>query len=251
MASVTKRIKEIKQPRGGYLPPKNLEVTNLDDGTTLYQGENIHASLVGLAVDYLTRTFVCGASKENAFKISLLGAAIAGELEYAEKLLKKIKELDQSSIKAACQLVGYDVCFRAGAEFFSGVKQIKPNEDTLKNIEIMVTRSKAFFEKFGPIVWDGFTFEGGYTETVNAGDGDFLTADTLWDYKVSVKDPTNQHTLQLLMYHIMGMHSKYDCFKKINYIGFFNPRLNKVYRFELAKLDPQIIEMIERDVICY
>ena len=32
-----------------------------------------------------------------------------------------------------------------------------------------------------------------YTETVSAGDGDFLTSDTLWDFKVSKSKPTNKH----------------------------------------------------------
>ena len=43
-----------------------------------------------------------------------------------------------------------------------------------------------FWEDYGPIVKDGFTFEpNGYTEIVNSGDGDYLTADTIWDFKVS------------------------------------------------------------------
>ena len=251
MASVTRRIKEISQPRGGYLPPKLLEVIDLNDSITLHPNENIHASLVGLAVDYLSRIVACDNSPEEAFKISLKGALVAGELEQAEKLLKKVKKYNFTAIEAACQLAGYDVCFRAGPEYFNGVQHIKPDQDTLENIDAMIHRSEMFFEKFGPVIVDGFTFEGGYTETVNAGDGDFLTVDTLWDYKVSAKAPTNQHTLQLLMYYIMGMHSKHDCFKSIKYIGIFNPRLNKVYRFELAKLDPAIVEAIEKDVICY
>lgn len=251
MASVTKRIKEINQPRGGYLPPKLFEVIDLQDGITLHPNENIHATLVGLAVDYLSRASVCGSAPEEAFGISLKGAALVGESKQAEKLLKKVKKFDFAAIEAACQLAGYDVCFRAGPEYFNGVEHIKPDLDTLENIDAMVHRSEIFFEKFGPVVWDGFTFEGGYTDTVTAGDGDFLTLDTLWDYKVSAKAPTNQHTLQLLMYYIMGMHSKHDCFKKIKYIGIFNPRLNKVYRFELAKLEPSVIEAIEKDVICY
>ena len=56
---------------------------------------------------------------------------------------------------------------------------------------------------YGPVVKDGFTFDGGYTDIVTAGDGDFLTFDTLWDFKVSIKPPTNANTLQLLMYYIM------------------------------------------------
>lgn len=48
----------------------------------------------------------------------------------------------------------------------------------------------------------GFTFKGGYSPIVTAGDGDYLTKDTLWDFKVSKKELNSKHTLQLLMYYI-------------------------------------------------
>ena len=53
MASVTQRIKDIKQPTGGYINPKLFLVTEIDDGGLLLGNapENIHAGLVGLAVD--------------------------------------------------------------------------------------------------------------------------------------------------------------------------------------------------------
>ncbi|MFR4697719.1 MAG: hypothetical protein ACLT8V_04720 [Streptococcus salivarius] len=35
MVSVTQRTKQIKQPRGGYLPVKTFTVTTLDDGQVL------------------------------------------------------------------------------------------------------------------------------------------------------------------------------------------------------------------------
>ena len=49
----------------------------------------------------------------------------------------------------------------------------------------MVERSLKFVEEYGPIILEGFTFEGGYTDIVQAGDGDFITEDTLWDFKVT------------------------------------------------------------------
>lgn len=49
MVSVTQRIKQIKQPRGGYLPVKTFTVTTLDDGQVLNPEESIAASLVGTA----------------------------------------------------------------------------------------------------------------------------------------------------------------------------------------------------------
>ncbi len=251
MGSVTKRIKEISQPRGGYLNPKLLEVIPLADKIALKENENIHASIVGTAVDYLTRAFICETPIDDAFAISLRGASLIGEEPRAKKLLKKIHGLTPSAIEAACKLVRYDVCFRRGPEFYKDINYISPNEDTIENILSMLHRSELFFEAYGPVLLDGFTFPGGYTDTVDSGDGDFLTMDTIWDYKVSVRPPTNEHTLQLLMYYIMGLHSEHKCFKNIKYIGIFNPRLNTVYRYELAKVDPTIFKAIEQDVICY
>ena len=73
MYSVTKRVSMVKQPYGGYLNKKQFDITTIDDGKVLNEAENIHASLIGLVVDYLTR-FMMGTPLEEAFKISLQGA---------------------------------------------------------------------------------------------------------------------------------------------------------------------------------
>ena len=78
MSSVTKRISEIKQPRGGYVKPSQFEIHKIDDGHILSETENIHASVVGMAVDYLTR-FAMGSELLEAFKISCMGAKMAEE----------------------------------------------------------------------------------------------------------------------------------------------------------------------------
>lgn len=70
--SVTQRIKQVKQPRGGYIKPKELKPESLGEGAeALNPEENVHTSLMGLAVDYMTR-FMSGASTEDAFKISMM-----------------------------------------------------------------------------------------------------------------------------------------------------------------------------------
>ena len=97
----------------------------MNDKNSLNNEENIHASIIGMAVDYLSRINM-GDTKEEAFKISLIGAQIIQQLDKAQKLLKKIKGLDDNSIVAACKLVGYDVCFRAGINFFKPVENINP-----------------------------------------------------------------------------------------------------------------------------
>ena len=76
MSSVTQRIKEIKQPRGGYIKPSQFKLQKIDDEKILNEQENVHASVIGMAVDYLTR-FVMGADILEAFKISCKGAKVA------------------------------------------------------------------------------------------------------------------------------------------------------------------------------
>lgn len=260
MSSVTKRISEIKQPRGGYIKPSQFERHKIDDGNILNESENVHASVIGMAVDYLTR-FMMGADILEAFKYPCIGAQIAEEYfgqknakKNAIKLLSNIKSVNENSIISTCKLVTYDVWYRnpQGAIIAKGPDEINPDEETILNIEIMILRSLRFWENNGPIIQDGFTFEpNGYTETVSEGDGDYLTIDTLWDFKVSKSAPTSKHTLQLLMYWIMGQHSGQDVYKNIRNLGIFNPRLNEIYRLDVNTISTDIIEEVERDVICY
>lgn len=63
--------------------------------------------------------------------------------------------------------------------------------------------------------------------------------------------PKVLHTLQLLMYYIMGKHSGMDIFRNINKLGFFNPKLNTVYILEAERIPPEIIRTVEEDIICY
>ena len=78
MYSVVGRVRNFKQPRGGYLSPTKFEKTMLEDGIELNQTENIGANLVGMAVDYLAR-FMTGTPIKDAFSISLLGSSKANE----------------------------------------------------------------------------------------------------------------------------------------------------------------------------
>ncbi len=259
MYSVTKRISMIKQPRGGYLNKKDFTSIQLNDGITLNIDENINAGLVGLAVDYMTR-FMTSANKEEAFSISLQGAKYLDlftankkllATKNAIKLLKNIKGLDSESITNVCKLAGYDVCYRAGIIGYRPVEEINPDSDTIENIITMINRSLLFWEEYGPVSKDGFTFEGGYTDIISAGDGDYLTQDTLWDFKVSKNEPKSQHTLQLLVYYIMGMHSIHEEFKTIKKLGIYNPRMNKVYIIDIDTIPQQVINEVSTEIIGY
>jgi len=264
MATVTSRIQQIKQPFGGYVNPSKFDVLSIDEGEfKLNPCENIPATLIGLAVDYFTRLFD-NPKPQTAFEIPLIGADIAekqGKISskvVALKLIRSIMsgydDLDEQSIISMCKLVTFDSWYRnpVAAKTASDYSTINPDEKTIENIETMVMRSVTFFRVFGPIKEYGFTFSpNSFTSKVQAGDGDFLTEDTLWDLKVLKSSPTSKHTLQLLMYWIMGQHSDKSIFKNITKLGIFNPRLNKAYILKMSDVSEETIKTVETEVIGY
>ena len=249
--TVTERVKQIDQPYGGFIKAKDMTSISLGEGIeALMLGEQVTPGLIGMAVDYLTR-FIQGAPAEEAFKISLLGASIIGEKRQAKKLLSQITGLDTKSIVAAIKLTGYDVCYRLSPKSYKPVEGIIPDIASISNVATMVTRSIHFFKQYGPVVMDGFTFEGGYTHIIASGDGDFLTADTLWDFKVSKQTINKNQTLQLLIYWRMGVHSIHPEFQNVQYLGIFNPRQNIVSRIAVKDIPEETIRLVDEQVIGY
>ncbi|MGL4183979.1 MAG: hypothetical protein ACRCRP_02480 [Metamycoplasmataceae bacterium] len=263
MPSVTQIIKNIKQPYGGYIKPSDFEEINLDIKTKLNDNETVVPALIGLAVDYLSR-FLISKNKDKAFEISKHGAHVLSILSKNfnksdfDKLFKNISfKLTDKCIDSAIRLTGFDCVYRAGVATYKDINSFIIDDSTIKNVRIMVERSIDFFKEYGPVKGDGFSFynpktkESGYTEIITIGDGDFYTENVLWDFKVSKNKITSAHTLQVLIYYIMGIHANLDDFKTINKLGFFNPRLNKVYLFDLNKIDKEIIKEVEKNVIGY
>lgn len=258
--SVTDRVKKVKQPTGGYVNPKNMVIEIIDESDDRFcdiSDENISPSLIGLVVDYLAR-MILGEEKKSIFHIALKGAAIIDEKESddqktqtkrAMRILKKINSIDNESIKYTCRLVQYDSWGRGGMSELNW--HLAPNEYTLENIKCMIHRCTVFFEKYGPILQSGFTFEGGYSRIITSGDGDYISNDTIWDFKVSKNLPTKENTLQLLIYYVMGKVSAKDEFKEIKQIGICNPRLNIVAFKKIKDVDNKILEKIADEVIGY
>lgn len=260
--TVTQLVRGAKQPRGGYIKPSLFEVTYRNDGIVLNDNENIHATIVGTVVDYMTRFIVGNGKVDKAFNVSFKGAAVA-EDEFgvsdakamaADYALHITKDLDPLSIQCACKLAAFDVYYRSpyviGLDDFP-CKRIFPDGDTVQNIRTMIERSVSFFNDYGPVKKFGTTI--GCTRGLSGvfsdiyGDIDFLTEDTLWDFKVSTKKLDSKATLQLFIYYLMGMDTgsesghpifsfgaSYDFHAIVN-LGVFNPRLNIVYRLPLYR----------------
>lgn len=325
MVSVSQRVKQVTQPRGGYINPKTMEVRYLGrDGAAAridHTVENVHSSLVGMAVDYLTRAAL-GTPASDAFRISVAGAGRLGDdsqsaaqalcqiVDGTKARILALPEMqsaayavphianpnwatdhdvymvpDEEAIRAAVKLASFDVIFRAGMAAYNPQANTDPDAVTRAHIARMVGASLSFMWEYGPVLVDGFTTLGGYTKTVDTGDGDFVTADTLWDFKVSANPPTKDHTLQLLMYWLMAQRSDWnwrptwawthttpledwvdtwdlgDYLRKYRawpedlrgptptHIGIYNPRLDAVYRLAIESLPAEVVAAVKRDVI--
>lgn len=238
--------------------------------------ENIPSSLTGIVVDYLVRLFaqegeITIEKLINAFVVSLKGFDIYNTIKTKYKTKNVVEDVtekqywdwiksivDAGSISediviiCACKIACFDVWFRNPmAAIFNDFEIPSPNKTTIELIRKMVYRALNFF-KVNPITMDGFTFKGGYTDKITAGDGDFITNNTLWDMKVSVKEPTKDHSLQVLIYWRMGLHSiNKKEFEKIKYLGIINPRLGLLWTISVKDIPQEIIEIVDRDIIGY
>ena len=277
METVTSLVKEFKQPRGGFLNPKTFVEIQREDDKELKE-ENISPASIGLCVDYLTRYLITH-DKEASFEASLLGAKnadrfIKNSFDRANKLLESINTLDSKSIISACKLVSFDTWYRnpqGALSYASNIDLISPDENTIQNVKIMVERSLSFLKEYGPVKKFNFDFlpeggdleelklntilckenYGGYTPTVCQGEGDFLTQDTLFDFKVSKHKLDSKQTLQLLLYWIMGKHSGQEIYNNIQRLGVYNPRLNVVYLTHIKLISEELIHYLEKEVIRY
>ncbi|MDO4590420.1 MAG: DEAD/DEAH box helicase family protein [Slackia sp.] len=254
---VTRILANIKQPHGAYLPLSDFDTESHPDDLCVMGDYSIAPSLVGLAVDYGTR-IALGGDPWDVFETAIVGAAMVGASDVAESLLAEINaaalvlgEIDEKSIVSLCRLSSFDSAFRAETLAYKSITEINPDRQTTADVGNLILRTKAFFETFVEPVIAGFTFEGAYTDDVGASDGDYICGDTLWDLKVSKKDPTPKNAMQVLLYYLMGLRSNKDEFKAVTRIGLFNPWLQKSWSMSVLDLDESFLSMVENDILGY
>lgn len=249
---VSRRVRRVVQPDGGFLPVSLFRRVPLGDPTPLRPGENLPAPLVGVVVDYLSRVAM-GQDPSAAFRVPLSGAGLVGMGDEARGLLARIVGFDRRSVEAACVLCSWDEASRGGPERWRPLprERLLPDAATVWNIRRMVARTLGFLESYGPVVWEGFTFEGGYTDLVTSGAGDFLTRDALWDMKCSRHNPNPVWTLQLLVYWLMGLHSVHTVYRDVRRLGLFNPRLDAAWIIDVDRMDAGMVGRVEREVVGY
>lgn len=255
--SVTQRIKTISQPKGGYVPCQLFNVQTYEDYYEIFDIRSDLSSIQGLAVDYLTR-YMMTKDKLTAFNIPIAGAKKIDaayennvETNKISDLLKQVNGLDDKSIVAVCKIVCYDSAFRKGIGAYKDFETVEFSDELFHNIPILVNRCISFFKSIGGTISTELTFEGGYTNMVSSGDGDYLSSDMIIDMKVSKNEISTKWSLQLLMYYLMGLHSVHDEYKQVRYLCIFNPIKNSSYICDVENISDESKYKVSHDVIGY
>lgn len=246
--SVTSVVKMTKQPRGGFIPNKLMDKKEIEITEELNEyekGEDIGSPVtIGLAIDYLSRLVYSKEKVEDVFDISIRGYELVHK---KQPHIKEYNDLSDESIRQAYILSQYDSAVRAG---FYDIIEKEPNRKVIEDIRTLTQRTLDFYESLDNVSFHP-TFEdltgegsGGYTFKCSSGDGDFLSKDTLWDLKVSKTKPNKDHTLQVLLYFLMGKASGQKKYEDLTHIGIFNPKLNTKFTYQVDNLSQETLSKI-------
>lgn len=211
------------------------------------EAENLPANLVGTMVDLLTRaylfsysdTFMTATLGWEAYKLvyhapddGLLDNAIKKAFTYHAGQTA-IDDLPRDFFEAGEILAGLENVYRSGRVF--GEIQPRIDDETIDHVKIMLERADEFFKQYGQPTQINFRVQSPALGLF--GDGDYLNAEHLIDFKVSKHTPRGKidNRLQVVLYYILGKASgRYPEFETVKDFIFFNPRINTV---ETASID--------------
>ena len=251
MTSVTQRTLTVKQPYGGYLPVREMDVQRFDDGCELSRQGIAEPTLLGTTVDSLFRLRL-GGTPEEVFDLAIRVVAAHG-VENPAVFHKCLKEVDWQTNKGVAAAFRLCDLFQYGFSFTMGPVRVNSrlyNKYDVANARVMLDRLQHWvMDK--TVIRNGFVMPGGYSEIVNCGDGDLLTQDGLWDIKLLKRSPTSKNTLQLLMYWRMGLRSEEPADFDVSHLGIFNPKLNMEWSARTDQISDDVVEEVERFAIGY
>jgi hypothetical protein len=116
-------------------------------------------------------------------------------------------------------------------------------DETLAHIDEMRIRVAQCFERYGRPVDPGSWAV--HSERFRLdGHIDFVTADTIWDLKVSDSAPDRTDVLQLLLYWIAFRDDPTNASTIAN-LGICNPRLDTVWRINVREIPTEVVLAVE------
>jgi len=278
MNSIKDRVREVSQPEGGYLSLSEFTVFDLGDGLGSVRVEGVPAAWVSRAVDGLARMRLEG-ERADVFYKYMRGASRAedcgrkGSIRSAKELKDGIVGLDDESVLHACQLASFGDWSEdpAAAEEGPDWAGLSMDKASTAAVRTMAERMGTFFDKYGQPENRGFSFEpadgdsmgyvsmtmggtgrwGGYTVRSASGCGDFMTEDTMWLVKSDGSEASEDDTLELLMWMLMGAKSGQAVYGPATKAGIFEPGTGRVYLLNADAISADVLEAVSEDVLGY
>ena len=275
--TVSQICKSIDQPRGGYLP---LRVFTKENGTNteelkfdmlpVYVGKIVDALLkmtFGVEVEEVLK-FSKSAYDDRVMHLAHIFYTDEDDIKrtdasngfYVLQEYIKEKPLNKDSyadiIKALYKVFQYDI-WTANPEYARQVARTdyKPKEcsvNDISNILVLFIRTLDWIDRKASrrVVSNYKFYPNGYTEEVKYGIGDFILDNTLFELKC-VQNVTTKHTLQLLIYYCMALHSNNKVYKYIDELSIYNPLLDTSYSIEVKDISQELIDTINNEIIKY
>ena len=285
MNSVTKVIKEIQQPYGGVLPVNMFRVHDI--GGDVIKCDKIRPVIVGKVVDSMLRVTI-KSNKERLFKSSILGYEkriehFARQFSYNSNIDYESKRIAQEDgIFNVYSLINRIDKYMNDFKFYelaicislihqydiwneqfsymskhTTIESSRPKYytkgDIRKIVELYKRTLNWLCDIIGDtsIVFDYKFYPDGYTENVKYGVGDFVCCNTLFDLKCIGNKPKSIHTLQLLTYYVMGLHSHNKLYNNIKKIGIYSPILNILWYINVSDIPEESINFVLNEVLKY
>ena len=255
--SIIERIKQVDQPKDGFLPVKAFATKQLKFDKDTLAKENINPIIVNTAVKYLVRLEAAG-EINKFFVYAKIAATDQNENDKVEDLIKHIYPgLTNLTIVSMIKIVPYYLYTElAAAEYNKLLPQLSVDnisQDTINDIRIMTKRALNLFVKYPTLVGIDLDFFKEFTNKINYGTCDYLTDQAVWLVLTAKAETINPKvTLHVLINYLMGLHAKWHSdFAKVKFLGIYNARTDMVYQLKVSDINPEVIKTVNTKVIGY
>ena len=229
---------------------KKIEYLSDNFGALSLEDENISAATTGTLIDFLTRVIVL--KDDDAFGESARGVSELANKEQTQRYLfncatfkvlidnKKIDDLEDDVFNLGLEICSWEQGIRSGLYV---PPSIYPDEVTISHYKIMLNRAKVYLNKIGSIIRTSYA-----SATENGlitGDGDYLAADTLIDFKVSKRATMAPNWVrQLFLYRVL-LRDEIVSPDQIKKLMIFNPRRGEGFLLDLTTINPDILTFVK------
>ena len=223
------RAQQTPQPPGGLLPLDRFERQRFGGALLSRRTESGPAGTIASAVELIARWDLSGDPRARAEPTVAALEAIRG-----------VRRGEHSETGPAA-IASF---FRSGDnDVFDELDWEEDNDDTLTHIAEMRVRVSQFFGRFGEPIRPG-TWAISSERFQLVGHIDFVSADTIWDLKVSSTGPSKVDLLQLLLYWVV-FNDDPENNMEIAYVGFCNPRMDVAWRMAVADIPGEVISSLK------